>query len=103
MRIRTLNELSVLEEPESRVEKLFDWYFERHKLLIEVIAVSVGAFFAALIVAALKGDYAGKDWWWVAGIALIMALGTGYLMIRSYLIMKGMEDEFVAALKLLAR
>ena len=82
------------------MEKLFDWYFERHKLVIEVTAVSVGAFFAALIVAALKGDYA-NNWTFVAIVALGVVLLAGSLIGRSYLLMVKMEDDLVGALKLL--
>jgi hypothetical protein len=100
---RTLLELAALPDPMVKVEKLFDWYFERHKLLIEVAGVSVGAFFAALIVALLKGEYDVNNWWWVAVVAAILLLATGSAIRRSYLIMKGMEDQFIVALQLLAR
>jgi Flp pilus assembly protein TadB len=102
IKIRTLRELAALPDPAAKAEKLFDWYFERQKLMIEVTAVSLGAFFAALIVAALQGAYV-NNWTHVAIAVFIVVLLTGYVIRHLYLGLKRMEDEFIAALDLLVK
>jgi len=103
--LRTIGELVVLADPAANVEKLFDWHFERHKLVIQGTAAFLGAFFAGLIAGALRGDFGdtGPEWIVVAIVALFVAAIMGGIMRRSYLLMKSMEDDFVPTLALIHR
>lgn len=103
--LRTIGELVAVADPAATVEKLCDWYFERHKLAIQAIAAFLGVFFAGLIVGTLRGDYGDSrgEWVIVGIVALLVASIMGGIMVRSYLLIKRMEDDFVPTLALVRR
>jgi hypothetical protein len=98
---RAINGLVVLPDPPVRTEKLFDWYFDRQRLVLQVTAAFLGAFLAAISVGALKGDFGG-NWLIVGGVTFIAVAGAGSLIIRCYLMMQRMEEEFVQVMKLVS-
>ena len=96
--IDDLFDLADTEDARARVEKLFDWHFERHKVVVEAVMVSLGAIVAGLLVAFLSED--------VALLAFALALlaasfGLGTVGVLAYLELRSQKEDFLHALKIL--
>lgn len=85
-------------DAESKIQKMFEWYLEREKLIITWILGAAASLFISVMVAFFKSEL--KLQWWQTLLIIICSLGTGvYGMIRVYH-MRSMNSQFVSALNL---
>ena len=100
--IRDIIDLVVAEvpEPEARLEKMFEWHFQR----VQTIAHWFLTTTAALLVAVLVGAF-GADWQlslWQTGLILLCAIATASYGLYLLWKLRALAAQFVASLKLLS-
>jgi len=80
---------------EDRVEKAYDWYFERKKLVVQTVLAFLTAFVVALVAAVVRGDLTLLA---ATLIALVGVLGTGVLGVQSYWELHALPEYYLEAL-----
>jgi phosphatidylglycerophosphate synthase len=98
--IKEIIDLVVGEIPdaESKIQKMFEWYLEREKLIITWILGVAASLFVSVLVAFFKKEINLE--WWLTILIIICSLGTAlYGVIRVYRL-RSMNAQFVSALKL---
>lgn len=96
--IDDLFDLAGTQDSRARVEKLFDWHFERHKVVVEAVMVSFGAVLAGLLVAYLSQDVSLLPF----ALTLLAAFaGLGTLGMLAYGELRSQKEDFLHALKIL--
>ncbi|MDQ4125503.1 MAG: hypothetical protein M3134_07890 [Actinomycetota bacterium] len=93
--------VAATEDPQMRVEKMYEWHFERAMAVARVWLAVSGTTFAALLVAFLD-DAARLPAWKVAGplaFAALAALHGGVLLHR----VRKIHNEYVSSLDLVSR
>lgn len=100
--IRELIDLVAAEvqEPEKRLEKVFDWEASRSAEIVKWVLGASAAVFVAVLVAYFKGDVSNPKWHLPIGFTLAGFTAT-YGLVRLHQMRKA-HREFVAALLLLA-
>ena len=99
VKLTTLIDIAESSDPAMRTQQLFEWYFERQKLLIQIAISLLGAFLVGLLLGALRGDFT-NNWGLMLAGASILGLGLGSFILRSYLKIRSVGEDFVAALEL---
>ncbi len=102
LKIKEIIDLVVGEVPdaESKIQKMFEWYLEREKLIITWMLGAAASLFISVLIAFFKKEIELE--WWQTSLIIIFSLGTAfYGVIRVYHI-RSMNAQFVSALKLLS-
>ncbi len=94
--IADLLDLARVPDAENRIVKVFDWYFERHKLVVQGVLAYLTALSVALLTAFIRGDL---SWQLILVLALVNLCGIGFLCGRSYLRLRSLHREFLVALR----
>jgi hypothetical protein len=98
LNMNDLLDLAPIADAEARLEKVFDWHFERHKVVVEAVLVSFGAVLAGLLVAYLSADV-GLTQFVFALIAVVA--GFGAIGTLAYLELRAQKEDFLTALQIL--
>lgn len=99
LRMRDFYILAQLPEAESRIEKAFNWYFERHKTIVQGVLAYLGTFAVGLAASAYRDEIA---LWLAVPVALIGFGGPSFLLAaRAYLRLRSVERKFLMAVLLL--
>lgn len=97
--VKELTELAKVAGAEFRVEKVFDWKYDRYKLGFQTALAWVTAFSVAFITAVLRGGISQP--WAIALIALISIGGPLCLSFPCLSRLQLVDREFVSALSIL--
>lgn len=98
LNMNDLLDLTYIPDAEARLEKLFDWHFERHKIVVEAALVSFGAIFAGLLVAYLSADV---DLAQFVMASLYVLIGLGAMGALAYWELHSLKKDFLTALQIL--
>lgn len=97
--MKDLLDLAEVDVPdaEMRVQKMYEWHFERVKATSQWILGASGALFISLLVAFLRAEL--QLLWWQTVLIVVGALATGAYGMYNLRQLRLMHHEFVAALK----
>lgn len=90
-----------LDDPEERVEKMFDWYIDRSKVTVQWILGGAASLFLAVLVAFSRNELSLP--WWQTGLVALFALGTGSYGLLRLRALGGAAQQYVAAIAICAR
>jgi hypothetical protein len=97
--LRDLFTLAQTSEGESRVEKAFDWYFERHKILFQGGFAYLGTFAVGLAASVYKDEI---ELWFAIPVAVIGLGGPSlYFVARAYRRLRAAEHQYLVAVIIL--
>jgi ABC-type cobalamin transport system permease subunit len=98
--VKELSDLAVAEvpEPESRVQRMFEWHFERDMTLAKGFLGAAASISVAVAVALFRNQV-NVAWWWVLAVVASSAvcLIIGLVRFRQ---LRNIHKQFVDALKL---
>jgi hypothetical protein len=93
--IQDLASLAEGHDPEGRVEKIFDWSFERRKVVAQAALAFIASFLVALSITYLRNDIESQLF---VPIAFVSVGGVSALFFRAYWRLRSLKQEFLAAL-----
>jgi hypothetical protein len=100
LNINDIIDLVVAEVPDAgtRIKEMFEWHFERVKIILEWILGITASLFLLAVLAFFKTEIDLE--YWQIGVVLIFALCTGTYGLYRLWQLRALNHEFVAALKL---
>lgn len=98
--IKEIIDLVVAEipDPESKIQKMFEWHLEREKLIITWILGAAASLFISVLVAFFKAEL--KLGLWQIAIIILCSLGTAFYGIYRVLQIRSINSQFISAMKL---
>ena len=99
--LKELVDLAVasVSEPDSRIEKMFDWHFERELTITKWLLGAAASIFVAMLISYYKQEFNVATWQIILGIIIVLA-SFSYGIYR-LLKLRNIHKQFVSALKLL--
>ena len=100
LRIRELIDLVVAEVPEAeiRIQKMFEWHFERGKITSQWILGIAASLFISLLIAFFRGEL--RLVWWQTTLIMLSAPGASTYGIYRLWQLRSINRQFVSTLKL---
>jgi len=100
----TLKELvdlavAAVPEPDNRIEKMFEWHFERELTITKWLLGAAASIFVAMLISYYKQEFNVSTWQIIIGIIIVLA-SFSYGIYR-LLKLRNIHKQFVSALKLL--
>ena len=98
--IRDIIDLVTAQVPdaEARIQKVYEWHFERVKTTSQWILGAAASLFIAVLVAFFKAEL--KLVWWQNALIALFAIGTGTFGIYRLWQLRSIHRQFIAALKI---
>ncbi len=98
--MKELIDLVVAEVPdaETRIQKMFEWYFERVKITSQWILGATASLFISVLVAFFKAEL--QLVWWKTALIILFALSTATYGVYRLWQLRSLNSQFVATLKL---
>lgn len=90
--------VSEIPEPESRIQKMFEWNFERDMTLARSLVGVAASIFVAIAVALFRNEIQ-LAWWWVL-IVITSAMVVFAVGLYRFRQVRNVHKQFVSALKL---
>lgn len=100
LRMKELIDLVVAEVPdaETRIQKMFEWYFERVKVTSQWILAAAASLSFSVLAAFLKAE--SQLLWWETTLIILLALGTATYGVYRLWQLRSLNSQFVATLRL---
>lgn len=100
LRIKDLIDLVIADVPEGeeKIQKMYEWHFERVKIISQWVLGAAVSLFIAVLVAFFEPDTLLQ--WWHGAIAAILALSAGTYGVYRLFQLGRLHQQFVAALKI---
>jgi len=100
LKIKDLIDLVVADvpEPEKRIEKMYDWHFEKIKVLYQLSLGISASLFVSIILAYLQSDI--KMDLWIILLTLVMALCPAFYGVYRFHNLKLIHRQYVVAIKI---
>jgi hypothetical protein len=93
--IQELENLAEGHDPEGRVEKLFDWSFERRKVVAQAALAFIASFLIAMSVPYFKNEFTSQVF---VPIVIVSVGGVSALFVHAYWRLRSLKQEYLAAL-----
>jgi hypothetical protein len=93
--VQNLASLAEGHDPEGRVEKLFDWNFERRKVVAQAALATLAGFLVALSIPYFKNDITSQLF---VPIVIVSVGGVSILFFSAYWRLRWLKQELLAAL-----
>lgn len=98
--IRDLADLVVSEVPEadSRIEKVFDWHFQRDTMVTKWILGAAASLAVSILIAFFKAEISPN--WWQTCFLIALPVGTSSYGFYRLVHMRSIHRQFVSALRI---
>lgn len=99
--LKELVDLAVadISEPNDRIEKMFEWHFERELTITKWLLGAAASIFVAMLISYYKQEFNVSTWQIILGIIIVLA-SFSYGIYRLWRL-RNIHKQFVSALKLL--